>query len=191
VSYGEAVLRARAVAALVLPSGFVVGHLVGCAAAHGPHHDHGFAATLGEHSAFHSASQLALPLLSLSVLLAVALGARGERVRLSARSLAAVMASTFFVLEVIEHQAHGAGIGSTLVDPIVWVGLVAQLPLAACFTLLLRGASDVGARFCVSAPPVPRGAVRRVWCPHDERAGSTGFVSTISARGPPVRSFAH
>lgn len=176
--------RARAVGALVLPFGYLVGHVAGCVATHGYGHDH-VGAMADRHAALPALSQVALPLLVLSLGAAALMGSRGERWKLSSASLGAMLTGTFAVVELYEHLGYGQSVVTTLTDQVLWVGLGVQVLLALGLGRLLREAHVVGMRFrpAVDAPP----ALGELppWRPHGERPRSAFVAGAICVRGPP------
>jgi hypothetical protein len=182
------VFRARAVGALALPFGYLVGHVAGCAATHGLGHDHhDMGAMAAEHAALPALGQVALPLLVLSVGAAVVMGARGERWVLSTRWLAALLGGAFVVVELYEHVGYGESVPGALTDRVLWAGLAVQVVLAVGWGRLLRRAHDVGARFRPAVEPPPSLGELSLWRPHEETVRQAVPAGAVRGRGPPGR----
>jgi hypothetical protein len=170
---------------LALPFGYLVGHVAGCVATHGFRHHH-LDSLAVEHSALPALSQVAFPLLVLSLGAAALMGARGDRWALSTRSLAGMLGGSFVVVELWEHMGFGQSVTAGLTDRVLWVGLAVQVLVAFALGRLLRRAHVAGVRFrsAVALPPVTGAA--RLWQPHAERPRTTVVTGAVCERGPPA-----
>ncbi|HEV3402614.1 MAG TPA: hypothetical protein VG078_12395 [Acidimicrobiales bacterium] len=175
-------------AVLVVPAAVLAGHWLGyvlVGSGHGGSHalHHGYLPAV---------ALVALPPSVAAVLLAVVgSGARGGDRRDGATPVAFLVGAqwTLFVgQELVEHALAGDALG-VVASPALWLGLAAQVVVAAAAGVVLGAASWAGARAVALLGGVPR------WLPSDRgwptvpvRPPLTGaLLPPASSRGPPRR----
>lgn len=171
----------RVSVALLLPAAVLAGHAVGYGAGH--HHGAGAAA----HGYLPAAGELAALLAAAGILVAAISGPSWRPTPRGVMRLAGTQSALFLMLELGEHAVSGVGAAAALASQPVWIGLGAQLALAAVTVLLLSSVAATGLRLqlllrrpqAVMPPRSPRSA----W------VGATParqpLVGLVPARGPP------
>lgn len=170
--------------ALLVPAGTVMAHHVGyVAASAGPM---GPAPVSHEHLSVLGPASVAMG--TAAVLLAVALGRRGVRLRTGWRHLMAWQALAFVAMEVGERLPLSTGAHAVAVAPTTWAGLVATVVTSWLLAALMRGALRVAAVLLDSprrtGALAPRPSQRRyLRAPLARRRRVT--ASSRVVRGPP------
>jgi len=178
------VLRARLVAALSIPFGVVAGHVVGYGVGHLDDGDRAVAEA--GHEYLSSLTTAAVPLLLLSLFVAVIAGARDRPLRPRVLPTAGQLAGVFALVEVTEHLAAGWPVQHVVAEPSLWVGLATQLAVAAAVVFAIRWLVRLGALLVEGAVRwgAPRPSV--VPMPCSTVVGAMALTS-IRRRGPPSR----
>lgn len=181
-------VRVGRFALLVAPAGLGLGHLLAYALSGADAEAH-LAAT--GHGYLPLALRLAVGIGLLGGVSAVLGGVRRARGRTSgppgilptAVRLAGVQAAAFAVLEVVERLVAGAPLAG--LGPLLAVGLLVQVFVAALFAPLLVGLDRVGERLVSAAPPAAPRPVHRLPACATERTEPVE-VRPWSERAPPA-----
>lgn len=176
-------MRPRLVVALTLPFSFVAGHVVGLALDHG---GHGQEATVAAgHEYLRSLGAIGIPLVLVSLVVALVAGARKTPFRPRYLPTAASFLAVFATVEMVEHLAAGWSPADVAREPSFWLGLATQVLVATVVVAALRLLVRVGSLLGGAAPALV------------VRAGSTAAalvlprvrsvaLTPIRRRGPPV-----
>jgi hypothetical protein len=126
-----------------------------------------------------------VPLLCVSLGIAVWAGARRKPFRPRFATAAAQYLAVFAAIETIEHLAAGWTLGHLLSEPALWLGMATQVVVAGVVALVLRATAHVGEKL-VGEPG--HGQPPRVQQhPRPALASVSGIaLTTISLRGPPL-----
>lgn len=169
---------------LLAPGGVAAGHVLGYGAAGLV----GAAPELeGGHGYLDVLFRLAVPFTLAVLARAFLSGTRAELPPVRWRDLAVLQAGVFAAVEVYEHAAAGIGPDRSLVEPSFWLGLGAQLLVAAGLVALTAWMRRVGEVVAGARRPRPwagrRTAIRPLL---SLLAGSPVVaVGSLSRRGPP------
>lgn len=176
-------LRPRLLVALSVPFGFVTGHLVGFGLGHRDVGD-GAAVEAG-HEYLGSLTRVSLLLLVASLLVSLWSGARNRPIRPRYATAAGQLVGVFAVIEVIEHLALGWSLTHILTEPALWLGLLAQLVVAALVVAALRLFARIGTLIAVGVSEPP---TRSAEAPAMRVLPLVAPVALtpITRRGPPV-----
>jgi hypothetical protein len=169
---------------LLVPGGVAAGHVLGYGAAgvlgSAP-------ALTGGHGYLDVLLRLGVPFTLTVLARAFLCGARSELPPVRFRDLAVLQVAVFATIEVGEHAAAGIGPAHSLVAASLWLGLLAQILVAAGLVALTAWLRRVGAavaggrrRRPAVALPRPRSLRSLVAVPAIVAVGS------LSRRGPPV-----
>jgi len=167
---------------LALPFSFVAGHVVGFALGHrfqgetaADEAGHGYLASLGK---------VAIPLLLVTLMIALWAGARHRAFRPRFGSTAGQFAAVFVGIELIEHVNAGWSFWHIVSDPALWVGILTQLLVAALVVGLLRVLVRVGERLSLAAPLLASPRIMAVPAPALVLVSGVA-LTPIRRRGPP------
>lgn len=177
-------LRARLVAALSIPFGFVAGHVVGYGFGHLDSADRAVAEA--GHEYLSSLRSAALPLLLLSLLFAVLAGAQRRPLRPRFAPTALQLAAVFTAVELTEHLAAGWPIQHVLSEPSLWLGLLTQLAVAGAVVVAIRLLVRVGSWLVAEPAPAWRSRRLRVIPAPALATVDAIALTSIRRRGPPV-----
>lgn len=126
---------------LLLPAGVLTGHALGYA---GAGHAHGPAAGPHVHGYLTAAAAVAVPLALVALLWTVA--RPGSAAGVSFPRMLGLQWAALLFQESVEHLVAGQPLAALLGSRPLWLGLTAQLAVAAGAVLLLRSARAVGTR---------------------------------------------
>lgn len=124
-------------AVLVLPAGVLVGHAVGYGTGHAD------APSAAAHSHLPTMAATAAVLAVVGLVLAAWRGDAPPRSRLPVLRLAGAQTAAFLLLEAAEHVGVGLSLADLAGSPAVWIGVVAQLGVAAVAVTALGVAAAV------------------------------------------------
>ena len=175
--------NSRLLAALSIPLGFVLGHLL----AYGLACDESAEVEAAAHGYFESLSGSAVPLGLFAILLAVLQGRQGQKFQLRTSKLCGQLVAVYVVIEIIEHLSIGLSPGEIVTEKTLTVGVLVQIGIGIGIGLLLRAGHRLGellsegTAHChdghVDAPLVPTHQIVRLWLRR----------SSLRLRGPPIR----
>lgn len=177
--------RRRLAAALLVPFGVVISHLISYSVAHSPGAG-GADGVTAAHGHLGPLAMVAAVGVAAAVVVSGYAGATGRQLRLTPLSLAGAQGAAFASMELGEHLTHGSSLGDALREPTLWVGLAVQLAVAALSCLLLRASEAVGRR--LAARPSQRWPRRVVLQLMGFPVGAVRPIpsTSLSRRGPPL-----
>ena len=177
--------RSRFAVALALPVAFVAGHVVGYGLGHPDHADR-LVAEAG-HEYLSSLSTAAVPLLVISLLLALLAGTGAKPFRPRVVPTALQFVGVYVGVELVEHLTRGWSFEHVATEPSLWLGIATQVVIAAAVVGGLRLFHRVGSKLAGAERELYQGRLLAVIPTPLLPAVSAVARTSVQPRGPPAR----